>query len=225
MVEAPDGILGLNHAFDNVPDLIICDVMLPTKNGLEVTSTLKNDLRTSHIPIIQLTAKDSIDFKLEGVQSGADLYVTKPFSYHYLFENIKGLIKSREILKDHYSSEIAINTQTSSPKQLDKKFINEFTTIVQKNLANPDLNANDIASKLGMSRVQVYRKVKALLGYSINDYVVNVRLKKAKHLMVHSEMNISEIAYEVGFSSPAYFSTAFKKHFSISPTDFKASHA
>lgn len=223
VVEAPNGSLGLNQAFENIPDLIICDVMLPVKNGLEVTATLKHDLRTSHIPIIQLTAKDAEEQKIEGVQSGADLYVTKPFSYQYLYERIKGLIKSREILKEHYNSEIALDPQASVPGQLDKKFINEFTAIVQRNLANPDLNANEIATNLGMSRVQVYRKVKALIGYSVNDYVINVRLKKAKHLLLHSDMNISQIAYEVGFSSPAYFSTAFKNHFNVSPTDFKVS--
>lgn len=224
VVVAPDGILGLNLAFENVPDLIICDVMLPGKNGLEITSTLKQDLRTSHIPIILLTAKDATSYQIEGVQSGADLYVTKPFSYQYLYENIKGLIKNREVLKEHYnSSELTIDPQAPIPKQLDKKFISEFMAVVQKNLSNPDLSADDIAASLGMSRVQIYRKTKALLGYSVNDYVVSVRLKKAKHLMMRSEMNISEIAYEVGFSSPAYFSTAFKKHFNISPTDFKAS--
>lgn len=223
VVEAPDGVLGLTQAFANMPDLVICDIMLPSKTGLEVTAALKHDLRTSHIPIIQLTAKDSEQNKIEGVQSGADLYITKPFSYQYLYERIVMLIKNRKILKEHYSSEITVDSHAAKPKQLDKKFISEFMAIVQQNLSNPDLNANDIAAGLGMSRVQVYRKVKALLGYSVNDYVINVRLKKAKHLMLHSDMNISEIAYEVGFSSPAYFSTAFKNHFEVSPSDFKTS--
>ena len=177
------------------------------------------------LPVILLTAKDSVEQKIEGVQSGADLYVTKPFNYPYLYERIKSLIKTRELLRNHYNSEIPADAKSgSAPKQLDKKFINEFMAVVEKNLANPALSANDIAEALGMSRVQVYRKVKALLGYSVNDYVVNVRLKKAKHLLLNSEMNISEIAYEVGFSSPAYFSTAFKKHCNTSPSDFKTAH-
>jgi ABC-type sugar transport system substrate-binding protein/DNA-binding response OmpR family regulator/nitrogen-specific signal transduction histidine kinase len=223
VVEAPQGSFGLHQAFETVPDLVICDVMLPNQSGLEVTAALKNDLRTSHIPVILLTAKDSIEFKIEGVQSGADLYVTKPFSYLYLYERIKGLLKNRELLKMHYSSEIAIDSSTalSPPKHLDKKFMNEVMAVVEKHLSDPELNANTIANSLGMSRVQVYRKMKALAGYSLNDYVVEVRLKKARHLLLHSELNISEIAYEVGFSSPAYFSTAFKNHFSMSPSDFK----
>lgn len=223
VVEAPQGIFGLNQAFETVPDLIISDIMLPGQNGLEITSILKNDLRTSHIPVILLTAKDAIEHKIEGIQSGADLYITKPFSYLYLYERVKGLIKNREILREHYSSEVAIDTKAPAPpKQLDKKFLNEVMAVVEKNLSDPELNANIIAYSLGMSRVQVYRKMKALLGYSVNDYVTNARLKKARHLLLHSEKNISEIAYEVGFSSPAYFSTAFKSHFDRSPSDFKA---
>jgi DNA-binding response OmpR family regulator/nitrogen-specific signal transduction histidine kinase len=225
IVEAPDGILGMDRAFASVPDLIICDVMLPNVNGLKVTSTLKKDLRTSHIPIILLTAKDSIDQKIEGVQVGADLYVTKPFSFNYLNERIKGLIKSREMLSTHYSTEIKMSTKaTAAPKKLDKKFVNDFTAAVELKLSDPDLNANKLAAALGLSRVQLYRKVKALLGYSVNDYVVDVRLRRAQHLMIHSEMNISEIAYEVGFASPAYFSTAFKNSFKVTPSEYKSAN-
>jgi ABC-type sugar transport system substrate-binding protein/DNA-binding response OmpR family regulator/nitrogen-specific signal transduction histidine kinase len=224
VVEAPHGVFGLNQAFETVPDLIISDIMLPGQSGLEITAVLKNDLRTSHIPVILLTAKDAIEQKIEGIQCGADLYITKPFSYMYLLERVKGLIKNRELLKEHYSSEIAVDTKAAPapPKQLDKKFLNEVMAVVEKNLSNPDLNANSIAHDLGMSRVQVYRKMKALLGYSVNDYVVKARLKKARHLLLHSDKNISEIAYEVGFSSPAYFSTAFKNQFDMSPSDFRA---
>lgn len=223
VVEAPNGVFGLNQAFDTVPDLIISDVMLSGQSGLEVTSILKNDLRTSHIPVILLTAKDTFDHKIEGIQSGADLYITKPFSYLYLYERVKGLIKNRELLKEHYSSVVAVDTKSAAPpKQLEKKFLNDVMAVVEENLSNPELNANSIAQSLGMSRVQLYRKMKALLGYSVNDYVVQARLKKARHLLLHSRKNISEIAYEVGFSSPAYFSTAFKNHFHMSPSDFKA---
>lgn len=223
VLEASDGELGISLAFEMVPDLVLSDVMLPARSGLEVATTLKTDRRTSHIPVVLLTARDALEQKIEGVQTGADLYVTKPFSYQYLIERIKGLIKNRELLKERFQQDVPVDASSMPvPKQLDRKFIQEFMAVVEANVSNASLSANDIATNLGMSRVQVYRKVKALLGNSVNDYVVNVRMKKAKQLLTQGELNISEIAYEVGYSSPAYFSTAFKNHFHQSPSDFKA---
>jgi signal transduction histidine kinase/DNA-binding response OmpR family regulator len=223
IVEAHDGVTGEHLAFEVVPDVIICDVMLPGKDGFKVSKTLKADLRTSHIPIIILTAKGSIEQKIAGVQTGADEYITKPFVFEFLLERIKALIRNRETLKEHYSHELNIETQSPSPGGLDKKFINDFTALIEKNISNADFNVNDIGVELGMSRVQVYRKVKALLGYSVNDYIVNVRLKKAKHLILGTDKTIAEIASEVGFSSSTYFSTAFKNKFNLTPKEFKSS--
>ncbi|HEX5171670.1 MAG TPA: substrate-binding domain-containing protein [Cyclobacteriaceae bacterium] len=221
--EAHDGVTGLRLAFEIVPDLIICDVMLPGKGGFEVVKKVKEDLRTSHIPTIILTAKGSIEQRIVGIQSGADEYIAKPFVLEYLYERIKALIRSREQLKEHYSHDLNIEINTGTPGSLDKKFINDFTAMIEKHIANSELHVNDISRELGMSRVQVYRKVKALLGYSVNDYIVSVRLKKAKHLLLNTDKTIAEISTEVGFSSPTYFSTSFKFKFNLSPRDFKAS--
>ena len=221
--EAHDGATGLRLAFEIVPDLIICDVMLPGKDGFEVVKTVKEDLRTSHIPTIILTAKGSIEQRIVGIQSGADEYITKPFVLEYLHERIKALIRSREQLKEHYSHDLNIEMNGNTPGSLDKKFINDFTAMIEKHMANSELHVNDISRELGMSRVQVYRKVKALLGYSVNDYIISVRLKKAKHLLLNTDKTISEISTEVGFSSPTYFSTSFKSKFNLSPRDFKTS--
>lgn len=221
--EAIDGTSGLKRAFEIVPDLIICDVMLPGKDGFEVSKLLKTDLRTSHIPIIILTAVGSIEQKINGIKTGADEYVTKPFVFEYLNERIKALIKNRKVLKDHYSHDLNIEVNTNASGNLDKKFVNDFTSTIERNLSNSNLSVNEIAHELGMSRIQVYRKVKAVLGFSVNDYLVSVRLKKAKHLLLNSEKSIAEIAFEVGFSSPAYFSTIFKSKFHKSPKDFKTS--
>jgi signal transduction histidine kinase/DNA-binding response OmpR family regulator len=223
--EAHDGVTGLRLAFEIVPDLIICDVMLPGKDGFEIVKTLKEDLRTSHIPTIILTAKGSMEQRIVGIQSGADEYITKPFVLEYLHERIKALIRSREQLKEHYSHDLNIEMNSSTPGSLDKRFINDFTAMIEKHMANSELHVNDISRELGMSRVQVYRKVKALLGYSVNDYIVSVRLKKAKHLLLNTDKTISEIATEVGFSSPTYFSTSFKSKFNISPREFKTSQS
>ena len=220
--EAHDGTTGLRLAFDIVPDVIICDLMLPGKDGLEVVNTLKEDLRTSHIPIVILTAKSTIEQKIVGARSGADEYITKPFVLEYLHERIKSLIQSRELLREHYSHDLHIEPIASTPGSLDKKFINDFTALIEKNIANTELHVNDIGHELGMSRVQVYRKVKALLGYSVNDYIVSVRLKTAKHLLRTTDKTIQEISIEVGFSSPTYFSTAFKAKFKMTPRELKA---
>lgn len=225
IAEAHDGVTGLQLAFNIVPDIIICDVMLPGKEGYEISRTLKEDLRTSHIPIIILSARGSIEQKIVGVQTGADEYITKPFVFQYLEERIKALIRNRAVLKEHYSHDLNIDTGALSLGGLDRKFINDFSALVEKNISNPELHVNDIGRELGMSRVQVYRKVRALLGYSVNDYVVNVRLKKAKHFLLHTDKSIAEVSFEVGFSSATYFSTAFKSKFHISPKEFKASQS
>jgi len=221
--EAGTGPEGLQKTFDLVPDVVICDVMLPGKNGFELTTLLKTDQRTSHIPVILLTAKSAIEQKIEGVQTGADEYITKPFVFDYLKERIKSLLRNREVLRQHYNSQLELSPNVSSPGSLDKKFITTFHALIEKNLSNADLNVNEIAEELGMSRIQVYRKVKALLGCAVNDYLVEVRIKKAKHLLKNSEMSIAEIAYEVGFSSPAYFSTTFKGKTTLSPKEYKSS--
>lgn len=222
--EAQDGMAALEKAYAIVPDLIICDIMLPGKNGIEVTTTLKSDRRTSHIPVIILTARGSIEQKIEGVKTGADEYIAKPFVFEYLVERIKALIRNRKLLRDHYIHDLNVNAiSTAAPGNLDRKFINDFTSLIEKHVDNAALSVNEIAHELGMSRVQVYRKVKALLGFSINEYLVNVRLKKARYLLLNTDRSVAEIALEVGFSSPAYFSTIFRNKVRQSPTEFRAS--
>lgn len=223
IVEAGDGVTGIHLAYQVVPDLILCDVMLPGKDGFEVVKTLKSDLRSSHIPIIVLTAKAAIDQKIVGVQIGVDDYITKPFVFEYLHERIKALIRNREQLKEHYVHDLNIEPAANAPRGTDRKFVNDFAALVEKNVGNADFSVNDIARELGISRIQIYRKAKALLGHSVNDYIVNVRLKRAKHQLLHSQKSIAEIAAEVGFSSATYFSTTFKSKFHLSPKDFKSS--
>lgn len=218
--EAVDGVTGLRLAFETVPDIVICDVMLPGKDGLEVTRTLKQDLRTSHIPVVILTARGTLDQQIVGIQSGADDYVTKPFSFEFLHERLKGLIRTREMLKEHYSQDVSLEPSVS-PAGLDKKFLNDFRVLVEKNIDNPDFNVNEIGPELGMSRIQVYRKVKALLDCSVNDYIINVRLKKAQHLLLNTQKSVAEIATDVGFSTPNYFSKTFKSKFNLTPKEFK----
>jgi signal transduction histidine kinase/DNA-binding response OmpR family regulator len=221
--EASNGNEGIRMAFETVPDIIISDIMLPGKSGFEVIQILKNDLRTSHIPTIILTAKGNIDEKIAGIQTGADEYITKPFVLQFLNERIKALIKNRETLREHYSHDLHTSPQKTTPAGHDKKFINDFKALVEKNISNANFNVNEIGPELAMSRVQVYRKVKALMGCSVNDYINGVRLKRAQFLLLNTSKSISDISFEVGFSSPNYFATIFKSNFNQSPKEFKSS--
>jgi signal transduction histidine kinase/AraC-like DNA-binding protein len=220
--EAVNGDEGLNLAYEMVPDIIITDLMLPGKDGLFVTDKLKSDIRTSHIPIIMLTAKGSLENQLEGLRQKADAYIVKPFNLDFVEETIRNLISNREILREHYSSELPSNMQrASSSKKIDRKFVNEFSAIVEANIANENFGVDDLSRGIGISKAQLYRKVKALLGLNINDYILNVRLQKAKHLLNNQELSINDISFKVGFSSQAYFSTVFKSKFGMTPSDFR----
>ncbi len=222
LIEAENGNVGLNLSYEIVPDIIISDIMLPGKDGMAITETLKNDIRTSHIPIIILTARGSIEQQIEGLKLMADAYIVKPFNVQYLEETIRTLIRNREILKDHYSSELPNETlRASVSKKIDRKFINEFSSIVESNIANENFGVDDICKEIGISRVQLYRKVKAVLGLNVNDYILGVRMQKAKYLLLNEDLSISEISFKVGFSSQAYFSTVFKSKFGFTPSEFK----
>ena len=219
--EAENGESGTLLALDVVPDIIISDIILPGQSGLQITETLKQDIRTSHIPIIILTAKGSIEEQIEGIKLQADAFIVKPFNLKYLEETIKSLLKNRAVLREHYTSELPTETRSHSSSKIDRKFINEFTAIVETNLSNEDFSVDDICRETGISRVQLYRKVKALIGYNINDYILTVRLQKAKFLLTNESLSISEVSFKVGFSSQAYFSTVFKSKFSITPSEYR----
>jgi signal transduction histidine kinase/AraC-like DNA-binding protein len=222
VIVAVDGNGGMKEAFEQIPDLIICDIMLPDTDGLKVTSVLKSDLRTSHIPVILLTAKHTSEQQIEGMQTGADLYLTKPFNVRFLQENIRSLLSNRAILKNHYTGEVLPNPKaTATLSKLDKKFVNDFKAIIESRLSDPSLNVDSLCKEMGLSRIQLYRKVKALLGGTINDYIQSVRLSKACHSLQQLGISVADIAYEVGFSSPTYFSTAFKARYGLSPMEYR----
>jgi len=219
--KAENGELGMGLAYDIVPDLIISDIILPGQSGMQVTEILKQDIRTSHIPIILLTAKGSIEEQIAGIKLKADAFIVKPFNLEYLEETIKSLLNNRALLREHYTSELPTETRSVSSSKIDRKFINEFTAIVENNISNEQFSVDDICKAIGVSRVQLYRKVKALIGYNINDYILTVRLQKAKFHLANEDASISEVAFKVGFSSQAYFSTVFKSKFSVTPSEYR----
>ncbi|MCM4151908.1 AraC family transcriptional regulator [Arenibacter sp. N53] len=218
-----DGTDGIELAFEHIPDVIICDINLPDKNGFEICEILKNDLRTSHIPIVILTALGNKDSFLQGLKSGADLYLTKPFSYSILTQSIKSLLYNREKLRYYYTNNIHKIDQGQafgSPEQL---FVRQLNQQIKGNLDNTNFSVENLADALNISRVQLYRKVKAIIGISVSDYISNYRLENAKTMLENTDLSMSEIGYSTGFSSPNYFSTAFKSKYGVTPGAYKKS--
>ena len=226
--EAEDGKMGLDLAREEVPDLIISDVMMPVMNGLEFCQQVKSDVATSHIPVILLTARALSQHQIEGYESGADAYITKPFSPQLLLARVDNLLRSRHLLKDIFSKEnpatsnAAIQEDSEPLMQIssqDSVFIEKFKTIINANLSNSELTVEDIGAEIGMSRVQLYRKIKALTGLSPNEQLRKARLEKARELLIAKSGTVSEIVYQVGFSTPSYFSKCFKEEFGCSPNE------
>lgn len=221
ILEAENFEVGIAKALDKLPDLITCDLMLKQGSGFDIIKKLKDDIRTSHIPIIVITAKSSLDERIEGIKLGVDDYISKPFSFTLLLERIKTLLANRQKLREHYLHELPIEKSKSSGISTDKKFINAFNAIIEQHLSDPQFGVNTICDEIGLSRGQLYRKVKSMLGYSVNDYINRVRMKKAKRLLAENDTPIADIAFQVGFSTSAYFSTAFKNYFGSTPSEFR----
>ena len=208
-------------ALETVPDIVICDINLVDKDGFEISKILKKDLRTSHIPIIILSAQSTKEAILKGLQSGVDQYITKPFSLAILKQSISSLLFNREKLRYYYTNNIYRIEPESKFGNQEQTFITKMNEIIKSNFEDPKFSVEDLADKLNLSRVQLYRKVKAIIGINISDHINNIKLEKALELLKANQMNISEIAYSLGFSTPNYFSTAFKNKFGVSPKEYK----
>ena len=221
VIEAVDGKEGLEIAKKEVPDLVICDVMMPVMDGLEFTEQLKTNTATSHIPVIMLTAKNLEEHRAEGYEHGADSYITKPFHSKVLLARIENLLKQRKLLKRLFqgSKEAEQEIAESHLEDRDKQFLTQLHSIIQKNLSDSEFGVEDIGNQIGLSRVQLYRKVKAMTGSSVVDLLRKARLAKAKRLLESRSMSVSEVAYDVGFSAPSYFTKCFKDEFGMLPGD------
>lgn len=220
-VHTSHGTDGIEMALELIPDIILCDVNLPGKTGFEICKTLKKDLRTSHIPTIILTALDNKESYIKGLESGADLYLTKPFSFAILSQSIKTLIYNREKLRYYFINNIHTMDTSGNFGLFEQEFISKINDAVNANMDNSNFSVEQLANELNISRVQLYRKMKAITGESISDYIQNIRLEKSKVLLQKTGLSISEVAYATGFSSPNYFSTSFKNKYNISPKAFR----
>lgn len=192
---------------------------MPEMDGLAFCKKIKSDLRTSHIPLLMLTAKTRIDDRMESIQLGADAYMVKPFDMRLLKLRLSQLITSRQLIFNKYFSVISDVPANANTSSLDKKFIDKVLNYINDNIGNPDLTVELLASHLHLSRSQFYRKIKALTNQTANEFLRNIRLQKAKQIIELGNSNISEVCYQVGFSSPSYFTKCFKSNFGMLPTE------
>ncbi len=222
---ANNGEAGIAQALEIIPDIIISDVMMPKKDGFELTQTLKADTRTSHIPIVLLTAKATETDKIAGLKTGADAYLTKPFNKEELYLRLENLMHLRQALQKQFSASNLNNSEAANPTKtdltLEEQFIQKLKNLVHNHLNDPDLNTEKLCKEVELSQSQLYRKLKALTNETPNAFIRHIRLHKAMELLKTTNLNVSEIAYDVGFNDPAYFSRSFVKLFGNPPSFFR----
>nr|WP_315156878.1 two-component regulator propeller domain-containing protein [uncultured Flavobacterium sp.] len=220
VIVAENGQKGYDLAVQKLPDLILTDVIMPVMDGLEMCKKIKGNIKTSHIPLLMLSAKALVKDRLEGIDSGADLYLSKPFNMDILRSSLIQLINSRQIIFNKFYDGITKKAQQKTTT-IDNDFMQKTLNYIHENISEPELSVELLASIVFLSRSQLYRKIKTLTGLSVNEFIRNVRLEKARQLIEQGTDNINEISYKVGFSSPSYFTKCFKSKFGYVPTDGK----
>ena len=227
---AKNGKEAVAYALSHNPDAVLMDIKMPVMDGITLCKQLKDDVRTSHIPIILLTAKDSLQDKEEGYEVGADSYLTKPFSASLLRSRINNLLDSRKKLVAQFQAQSTPGNQidlsekriviAEALSKLDNEFIEKITLLIEENLSSEKIDINYLSDKMCMSGSTLYRKMKALTGLSTNEYIRKVKMENAERLLLEGKFNISEIAYKVGMNSTGYFRQCFKEEFGVSPSDY-----
>jgi YesN/AraC family two-component response regulator len=218
--EAVDGRMGLQKAREESPDLIISDVMMPVMNGNDFCKAIKQDIETSHIPFIMLTAKDAYPAKVEGVGAGADVYFSKPLQVELLLLTIRNIFDQRQKFREHYTKSHQIDAKELLHSTRDKEFMDQLLEIIDAQLMNPDLDIEYLCRSVNMSRSKLYEKIKAITGLPTGDFIRTIRLKKAVDIMLHEDVSIMEIACRIGIQTQSYFTKAFKKQYGKTPTQF-----
>ncbi len=220
IVEASNGQAGYEMAKETFPDLIMSDVMMPVMDGITFCKKVKEDEEIGHIPFLMLTAKDATESKIEGVESGADFYFSKPISIELLELTIRNIFQQKQKLKAKYGNEQLSEIVELAHNQKDKQFLSELIQLIEAHLSNPEMNIDYICAQMGMSRTKLYTKVKVLTGQAIGDFIRSIRLKKALQLMTHENLPIAEVMYKVGIQTQSYFTKAFKNEFGKTPMQF-----
>lgn len=224
VMQAGDGVEALKLMEDLEFDLVISDIMMPRKDGVSLCNDIKSNVNTSHIPVVLLTAKSSLESKIEGADSGADLYFEKPIDLTYLKLSIQNVFKNRQLLKEHYAKNYYADSSDLATNEQDNKFLKQLVTFIDEHMDQSEMDVNLIAEELLMSRSKLYTKVKSLTGKSVVEFVLNCRLRKAAKLIIEENMTMREVMIQVGIESQAYFTNSFKKVFGETPTSFANKH-
>jgi signal transduction histidine kinase/DNA-binding response OmpR family regulator len=222
VLEAKNGKEGWTKTLENLPDLIVSDVMMPEMNGMELCRKIKSDQRVSHIPVILLTARAAEEQKLEGYHTGADDYITKPFNFEILVSRIHNLIYQRQKLHSAFPNKLAVQASELTITPLDEKFIQNAVRCVEENVSNADFSVEDLGRQLGISRAHMYKKIVSLTGKSPLEFIRTIRLQQAAQLLEKSQLTVAEIAYQVGFNNPKYFARYFKEAYNVLPSAYAA---
>ena len=220
IVEARNGEEGLSLAQKKIPDLIVSDIMMPIMDGVTLIKNLRGDDRTSHIPIILLTARDDGEMKIKGFEMGAEQYLVKPFEIDELSARIKSILGQRERLRKKYSQEFTLQPSDITLKNRDMIFLDKLVKIVEQNLTNETFAVEDLQNEIGMSRMQLHRKLKALTNQSTSDFIRSIKLKRAAQILRQPGIQIAEAAYLSGFNHTSYFSKCFKEKFGVLPSEY-----
>lgn len=234
IIEAADGEQGKDKALKYVPDIIISDVMMPVKDGFQMMQELRSEITTSHIPLILLTAKTAIESKLEGLEYGADDYITKPFSAKYLKARVKNILQSRQKIQEAYRERLlasSLNTDESKTEEneekvpemspSDQKFMNKLMELMESRIDNSDLIVDDLVRDMAVSRSVFFKKLKTLTGLASVEFIKEIRINKAIKLIESGEYSITQVAYMVGINDPRYFSKCFKQKMGMTPSEYR----
>jgi DNA-binding response OmpR family regulator len=226
IMEAENGQQGFEAALEYIPDIIISDVMMPVMDGYALCQKIKTDRRTSHIPLILLTARSSGADKIEGLETGADDFVIKPFEGAELQVRVKNLVDQRESLREHFRKEFSFTGPLSGTglPSMDQQFLRKAWKVIEIHLSELEFSVEAFAGQMAMSRVQLHRKMKAITGLSAGDFIRNIRLKKAAEMLRSKSGNVTQIAFAVGFNNPSWFAECFKKQFGVLPSEYIRAH-
>ena len=225
VIEAKDGLEGWNMALKSIPDIIITDVLMPQMNGLEFCRKIRNDERTSHIPILILTALGSSEHEIEGLNQGADDFITKPFDPNVLQTKVENIMSIRQSLKQKYSGEIFLQPRNIILSSPDERFLQKAIDLIEANISDPDLDINGFALQMGVSRIQLYRKFHALTKMTVKDFIWKIKFKRASQMLVQKKMNVSEVAYAIGFNHLSHFRKCFRQEFGMSASEYIKKHS